>query len=249
MTKNNLKQALRNLPLISLTITVSIALEAFCWGYIFLTNDEAASILGVRVPLALIEATIITATGLLALIASFVAAERRNDPRPEQRRAARAAQALAIALIVPPIFKAADAFAFPAQVDAAIAFAASPAAEAFQEIVDDPMSDSQVKASAARALERGTAPTRSQFDLTWIAALAGAAFLYGVNMLAASALWRAKPETPAERDRRIAAEAKAERRADRRRKEMIELAKLEAENGKSRPSWFRGLFNGGRKAA
>lgn len=249
MTKNNLKQALRNAPLITLTITVSLALEAFCWGYIFLSNDETASILGVSVPLALIEAIIITATGLMALIASFVAAERRTDPRSEQRRAALVAQILAIALIVPPIFKAADAFAFPAQVDAAEAFAISPAAAAFREIIEDPMADSQVKRDAADSLERATSPTRAQFDWTWIAALFGAAFLYGVNMMAASMLWRAKPETPAERERRLALEAKAQRRADRRRKDMIELARIEAEAAQARPSFIRGIFNGGRKAA
>jgi len=249
MNKNNRNQALRNAPLIALTVTVSIALEAFCWGYIFLTNDEAAPILGVEVPLALIEATIITATGLMALIASFVAAERRNDPRPEQRRAALVAQVLAIALIVPPIFKAADAFAFPAQVDAAAAFAVSEEAQGYRDIIADREADTLAKAQAAQSLGRATAPTRAQFDMNWIAALLGAAFLYCVNMGAASALWRAKPETPAERDRRLAQEAKAQRRADRRRKDMIELARIQAEAGASRPSWFRGLLPGGRKAA
>jgi hypothetical protein len=249
MNNHKTKQALRNLPLIALTVTVSIALEAFCWGYIFLTNDEAASILGVEVPLALIEAIIITATGLMALIASFVAAERRNDPRPEQRRAAFAAQCLAIALIVPPIFKAADAFAFPAQVDAALAFATSQEAQALREITEDPMADSVTKRDAARSLARATPPTRSQLDFSWFAALLGAAFLYCTNMAAASMLWRAKPETAGERERRLADEARAQRRADRRRKDMIELARIQAEAGASRPSWFRGLLPGGRKAA
>lgn len=249
MTKNNLKQALRNAPLISLTVITSLALEAFGWGYIWLTNHESSHILGVSVPMALVEATIISTTGLMALIASFVAAERRSDPRPEQRRLAIAAQVLAIALILPPIFKAADAFAFPAQVDSAAAFAASQEAQALRDIVADRMADTQAKRQAARDLSRATPPARAQFDGTWFVSLLGAAFLYGVNMLAASCLWRAKPETPAERDRRIAAEEKAQRRADRRRKEMIELARIEAEAVKSRPTWFRGLFNGGRKAA
>lgn len=249
MTKNNLKQALRNAPLVALTITVSVALEAFGWGYIWLVNSERVHILGASVPMALVESAIISATGLMALIAAFVAAERRNDPRPEQRRLAWGAQVLAVALIVPPVFKAADAFAFPAQVAAASAFATSLEADALRAITQDPMADTITKADAARELSRATPPTRAQGGFTWFVCLLGAAFLYGVNMAAASLLWRAKPETPAERDRRLAAEAKAQRRADRRRKDMIELARIEAEAGINRPSWFRGLFKGGRKAA
>jgi len=249
MNKNNLKQALRNAPLITLTVVASFALEAFGWGYIWLTNDAHTTILGVSLKMALVESMIISTTGFLALIASFVAAERRNDPRPEQQRAAMAAQILAVALLIPPVFKAADAFAFPAQVDAARVFASSQEAEALRAIINDPMTDSQIKRESAQALAQATVPTRARFDGTWFVSLLGAAFLYGVNMLAASCLWRAKPETPAERDRRIAAQEKAQRRADRRRKDMIELARIEAEAAKNRPVWFRGLFNGGRKAA
>lgn len=250
MTKKiNLDQALRNLPLIGLTVTVSIALEAFGWGYIFLTNHGRSDILGVSIPLALVEATIISATGLTALIASFVAAERRNDPRPEQRRLARGAQILAIALIVPAIMKAADSFAFPAQVDAAAAYRASDQYEADRDNSRRRDLDSLVVAEAAASLAKGIAPTRARLDGTWALSLAGAAFLYGVNMMAASVLWRAKPETAAERERRLDAERKAQRRADRRRKDMIELARIEAEAKQNRPPWFRFILNGGRKAA
>lgn len=249
MNKNKLKQALRNAPLVTLTVTVSLALEAIGWGYIFLTNHEHSNVLGVSIPLALVEATIISATGLLALIASFVAAERRNDPRPEQRRKALGAMILSVALIVPPVTKAADSFAYPAQRDAAETFASSQEAEALRGIIADPMADTPTKREAAAELGRATAPTRARLDMTWIASLFGAAFLYGVNMVAANLLWRAKPETPAERDRREAAQLRAEKRADRRRKQMIELAAIEAEAMKNRPSWLKGIFKGDRKAA
>lgn len=249
MKKNNIKQALRNGPLIVLTFTVSLALEAFGWGYIFLTNHGHSNVLGVSVPLALVEAIIISATGLMALIASFVAAERRNDPRPEQRRKALGAQILAVALIVPPIGKAADSFAFPAQNDAAAAFATSDEAKALREIIADPMADSPTKRDAAAELGRATAPTRARLDLTWGASLLGAAFLYGVNMMAANLLWRAKPETPAERERRIVDEERAYRRRERQRKHAEEMAKLAVEAAANRPSFIRAIFKGGRKAA
>lgn len=248
MSKSSLKEAWRNAPLITLTITVSIALEAFGWGYIWGTNTETVAILGRDIPMALIESTIISATGLMALIAAFVSAERQNDPRPEQRRMATAAQFLAIALIVPPVFKAADAFAFPAQVDAAGAFRASEAyAESLSQSRDNTM-DSMVRAQARAELNRGVAPTRAQFDGTWIVCLLGAAFLYGVNMLAARLLWRAKPETAGERERRLADEIRAQRRSERRRRDMLELARIQAETANARPGWFRGIFSSARRA-
>lgn len=242
-------QALRNAPLVVLTFTVGVSLEAFGWGYIFLTNHERSEILGVSISLALVEAVIVSATGLLALVAGFVAAERRQDPRPEQRAQAWIAQALAVVLILPPMVKAAESFAFPAQVSAAEAFRQSPQHDALLALSRDQTADSMVQLQATADLAKGQVPTRAKLDGTYFAALLWAGFLYGLNLLAASCLWRAKPETAAERERRLAEIEKQRRRADRRRKDLIELARIEAEAAKNRPRWFRGLFQGGRKAA
>ncbi len=234
---NKLSAHLRNAPLIALTAIVSISLEAFGWGYIFLTNTDTANILGLVIPLALVEAVIISATGLLALIAAFVAAERRSDPRGSQRRQAFATQCLALVLLVPPMTKAAEAFAFPAQIDAYEAYIASPQYQADLAKANDNTLDSIAQLQAATSLSRAVRPTRATFDL---GAWAWAAFIYGANLLAASLLWRTKPETPAERERRIKAQAIAKGRATR---EANKLAKLQAENQiQRRPSWFRGLI-------
>lgn len=243
MTKNNTKrptskglaQALRNAPLICLTAIVSLSLEAFGWGYIFLTNTEASTILGITIPLALVEALIITATGFLALIAAFVAAERRTDPRLSQRRQATAAQFLAVLLILPPAVKAAEAFAYPAQIDRWEAYMASPQREADEMNARDRSLDSIAQLQAAANMSRAVRPTRAEFDL---GAWAWAAFLYGANMMAASLLWRIKPETAAERERRLRSARVAKMRATR---EAKRLAKEQADQ-KQRPSWFRGLF-------
>ena len=133
--------------------------------------------------------------------------------------------------------------------EAAEAYQASDRYQADLAQSRDSSLDSVVQRQAALALDRGIVPARAKIDATWLISLIGAAFLYGVNMLAASCLWRASPETPAERERRIKAEEKAQRRADRRRKDMLELAKLQAETGAQRPTWLRAIFNGGRKAA
>lgn len=250
MTKNNtkrrplkgLREALRNAPLICLTATVSVSLEAFGWGYIFLTNTRHSDILGVSIPLALIEAVIISATGLLALIAAFVAAERRQDPRPSQRRKAWPAQILAVVLILPPAAKAADSFAFPAQLDRWSAYVGSDQHRADVRKASDPTLDSIAQLQAATALSRAVRPTRAEFDLgAWV----WAAFLYGSNMLAASLLWRARPETPAEQTRRLRGASIAKARATREAKKQAELEASQP----TRPGWFRGIFTGARRAS
>ncbi len=246
-------KALRNAPLVTLTIIVSLSLETFGWGYIFLTNTDRVAVLAVEIPMALVEAVIITATGLMALVAAFVAAERRTDPRPEQRRKAAWAQALAVALLLPPGIKAAEAMAYTTQVAEAHAYANSDQYDVDLENSRRRDLDSMVVAEFAAKLGRATAPSRTDLSKgSFWAALFAAAFLYGANMLAASMLWRAKPETPAERARREAADLRAEKRLDRRRKQIIELTRIEAEAAKNRPtlpSFIRGIFNGGRKAA
>lgn len=246
-----IEEKLRNAPLIVLTAVVSITLEVFGWAYIHLTNHAHAEILGLSIPMATVEGVIVTASGLLALVAAFVAAERRADPRPEIRATAWRAQVLAIVLLAGPTFKAADGFAFPQQQDAARAFSVSEEAKSYRDIVADPASDSQVKADAAAQLSRATPPQRSVMDATWAMSFLFASFLYGANMSAAAFLWRVKPETPTQRERRIQNEDR--RRADRERRlaedreHEKELERLKA-MGK-RPGWFQGAFGGERQEA
>lgn len=235
----------RNGPLIALTGAVAIGLEVFCWAYLFQTNHARAEILGLVIPQALIEGIIVSAQSLLALIAAFVAAERRTDARRDQRRAARIAQTLAIVLLIPPVLKAADGFAFPQQIDAAAAFAQSEEATALRRIGADPRADSQNQLNAAYNLARATPPTRARLDGTWLLCLIFAAFLYGVNMAAGSYLWRAKPETPAERERRHRVEDRERRAENKRLALMVELQKARPD---VKPSWLRGIFQGNKAA-
>lgn len=230
---------LRNMPLVALTVTVSLAMEAFGWAYIFMTNHETSTILNMVVSLALIEATIISASGLLALLASFVAAERRNDPRPEVRRSAIYAQVLACALLVGPILKAADGFAYPQQVAAAEAFRNSAQYTEMLAASRDMQADPMERRIARANLERGITPPRAKIDATWFGCFLFAAFLYGCNMAAASLLWRVRSETPAERERRERREAREARDKRARLEHELELQRLRA---KKRPVWFRGLF-------
>ena len=240
MSNSNTKQKFRNAPLIALTAIVSIALEAFGWGYIFLTNKATSDILGFSIPLALVEAVIISATGILALIAAFVAAERRQDARPIERRKAMGAQILAVILLVPPIVKAAESFAYPAQVDAAHAYRASDQYDAELAASRDPTLDSVARRQALANLQRAVVPARAQFDIgAWL----WAGFIYGANMLAATLLWRAKPESPAERDRRVKAMQRERARRQRDARKLAELEALAVANKQANmPSWFRGLF-------
>lgn len=237
----------RNAPLIVATLTVSVTLEVFGWGYLFLTNHARAVIMGLQIPMALIEGTIITASGLIALIAAFVAAERRADPRPEVRQRHWHAQALAFVMLAAPILKAADGFAFPQQVDAAAAFAASDQAAEFRRVARE-STDALERSQAMAELARGIAPTRAKMDGTWFACLLFASFLYMANMLAASLLWRVKPETPGERAARERREERDRRERRQKREHELRLEQLRAES-KERGGWLRGVFSGKRDAA
>ena len=88
-------------------------------------------------------------------------------------------------------------------------------------------------------------------DGTWALSFVFAAFLYGANMAAAAFLWRVKPETATQRERRIQNEDRRridyERRLAEDREHEMELARLKA-MGK-RPSWFGGMLAGERQEA
>jgi hypothetical protein len=239
--------SLRNAPLVIMTLAITVALETFGWAYLFLTNRESAPILGVQIPMALIEGVIITASGLVGMLAAYVAGERRTDPRPEVQATAWRAQALAFVMLAAPILKAADGFAFPQQVDAAEAFAASDQAREYARVARE--STDVLERDQARArMAQGITPTRAQIDGTWFACFAFAAFLYVTNMLAASMLWRVKPETPAERTARERREERERRERRQEREHDLALAQLKAK-AKGKGWWLAGVFNGRKKAA
>ena len=236
-----IKSALRNLPLVALTVVVSFALAAFEWAYIWMTNHASVTILGTRVPLAFNESIIITCAGLLALVAGFVAAERRMDPRPSHRAQAGMAQTLAILLLLPGINMAANSFAYPTQVAEARSYLASAQYQTDMANSRDHTLDSMTVRDAADSLGKAIAPTEARFDLVaWIFA----AFLYGTNLMAASFLWRAKPETPAERKRR---ETQARAAQARRARERLKVLEVKANAQAKGLPWLR-VLNGDKQS-
>lgn len=190
---------LRNAPLVVFTSGVLLSMEGFGWSYLAQTNDALH---------AMLMACVVSGTGLVGLIASYVSAERRQDPRHSVRGGAWVAQLLAVVMMLPGIVLAADSIAFPAQVADVRAYLTSE--EHTADLLSMRQAQSHQEASDAAAnLARGTIPARAAFDL---GSTIAAAFLYMANMWAASALWRAKPETKTERTRREARAAKSPKR-------------------------------------
>lgn len=209
--------ALRNFPLFLLCATVSTSVEVFAWGSILSENAARVDILGVSVRLAYAEVAMSTAFSLAALVLAAAAASFKADPRPAQRRRAGAAQFLAVAVLIVPIYYAGLQVAYGRQLDEWAAYSGSEAEAADRELANGAMVDSLVRAQAAANLRQGIRPERADFDplaTAWIA------LILGSNMLAIRFGWRAKPETPAETKARLAAmraaKAKNTREANRR---------------------------------
>jgi len=199
---------LRNAPLVALTSAVLLSMEGFGWSYLVQTNDLLH---------AMLMAMVVSGTGLVGLVASYVGAERRQDPRQGVRNSAWVAQVLAVIMMLPGIVLAADSLAFPAQVADARTYLASEEHTAdlqAQRLAQGAQEMAEVSAN----LSRGNVPTRASFDL---GAVIAAAFLYMANMWAASALWRAKPETATERKRREAKKPRAKSPKDIRKELKI----------------------------
>lgn len=221
------KSAFRNFPLIVTTVTVLLSLEGFGWSYLAQTNDTLHAVL---------MAVVVSGTGLVGLIAAFVAAERRQDPRKEIRDTAGWAHTLAVVMMFPGMWLASDAIAFPGQIADARAYLASDEHKA--DLAAQAVAQSQTELNEVAAnLARGTIPARAQFDL---GAFIAAVFIYLTNSSAAIALWRAKPETPAEAKRRATAERVEKARLTREANRRVEKAQ--------RPSWFRGVLQGKKSA-
>ena len=207
MRSLKLTDLLRNAPLVVLTSAVLLAMEGFGCSYLAQTNDALHAVL---------MALVVSGTGLVGLVASYVGAERRQDPRHSVRGGAWVAQVLAVIMMLPGITLAADSLAFPTQVALARAYLGSE--EHAADLQAQRLAQgSQEMAEVAANLSRGTIPTRATFDP---GAVIAATFLYMANMWAASALWRAKPETATERKRREARAARLAKRPKDIRKQL-----------------------------
>ena len=195
-------QALRNAPLFVLCAIVSISVEVFAWGSILAENHATVTLLGQTVRLGYAEVAMSTAFSLAALVLAAAAAAHRADPRPEQRRRAGGAQALAIAVLIAPVYYAGNCLALQRQLTEWREYHGSEAEAADRALANQPMVDSLVRAQAAFNLRRGIRPERAEFDplaTSWVA------LILGSNMLAIRLGWRARPETPSEAKARLAA--------------------------------------------
>ena len=227
----------RNLPLFLGCCITSIAIETYAAGGIFQQTTATTVIFGASVPLAPVEALISLMCGLLSIWASFAAAKAKSDPRPEQQARAFGSRILSLFLLATPIYYAGNSFAYQRQLSDWQQFHGSPEEAAYIAQANNPSEDVMVRRDAIAALRHSTRPLHAEFDF---ASTLWAAFLYGLNALAAGTCWIAKPETNAEAKRRVASErAKAAAKTrERNRKEAERLARKQ-------PSRFS-VLQGGR---
>jgi hypothetical protein len=215
---------MRNLPLFVLCCVTSVAIEVYAAGGIFQQTTASVSIMGRVVPLAPVEATISLSCGLLAIWASMAASKAKNDLRREQRDRAFGIRILSLALLFTPIYYAGNSFAFQKQLGEWQQYHGSAQEAADQRQAQDRTLDSMAQRDAAVALRKSQRPIRAEFD---IACMFWAAFLYGLNALAAGVCWIAKPETASEARRRADSERaqRAAKTRERNRKEAERMAR------------------------
>lgn len=220
--------ALRNAPIFVLTAAVSVSIETFAWGGILAENTATVEIAGFTIRLAYAEVVMSTAFSLAALMLAGAAAAQKADPRPEQRRRAWASQALALAVLIAPIYYAGNCIAMQSQLAAWREYKDSDQHRADLRDSADMMVDSIMRREAADRLGQAQRPERAEFDFF---ATAWVALLLGCNMLAVRLGWRAKPETPAE--------AKARQKADAVRKGRITRERNKFRDDKTNVTSFR----------
>lgn len=207
-----------NLPLFLLSCVVSISVELFAWGGVFGANQATVNIAGTVFRLAWAEAAMSSAFSLAALTLAAAAASMKSDPRPQQKRRAGAAQALAVFVLIAPVFYAAQCSAMNTMEQERQAYVSSAEYQADLQDANDHSggTDSMARREAADHLRLARAVTHADLShlipsLLWIG------LILGTNMLAVRLGWRAKPETPAETKARLAAMRVAKARITRER--------------------------------
>lgn len=221
-TKTRLRRLgghMRNAPLALLGSGVVLALEIYSAGGIFQTVTAIVTVGGVRISLAAVQVAVSLGCGLLAFWGAMAAASFKSDPRKDQRRRAGGAQTLAVLISLIPIWFLGGAFAEQIEVGNAAHFRASAAYAAYARVASDPQADSRASLEAANEMRDGEAPATPSDNLgVFIAAVIGAGFVYSAVLAAAGVFWRARPESPAEANRRLQAIADAEAEAKKNAK-------------------------------
>lgn len=199
-----------NLPLFCLAAVVSISVELFAWGGVFSANQATVSVAGTVIRLAWAEAAMSSAFSLAALSLAAAAASMKSDPRPQQKRRAGAAQALAVFVLIAPVFYAAQCSAMNTQNQERLAYVGSAQYQADLRDANDRtgMTDSQARRDAADRLGLAQAVTRADLPHL-IPAFLWISLILGSNMLAVRLGWRARPETPSEAKARLKAQSVA----------------------------------------
>ena len=234
LTGARIKRALvnlRNVPLMLACVAVALFMEATAAGGIFQTNTAVVEAWGMQVRLAFLEAGMSLGLGLAALFMGAVAAELKNDPRPEHRKRAGAARLFSFVLLIAPVYYAGQSFAYQHQLAKWAEYTQSEQYTIDRQMAEDRSLDSMARREAAYELRQAIRPLKPEFEL---GAFLWAFLIYGAVVEAVRLGWKPRPETEAERKRRIAADAAAARKAKREAEKKAAEAKAKEEARKGR---------------
>ncbi len=244
--------ACRNLPLTLTSFAAITCVELFTAGGIIQTTTETVEMFGFAIALATLEIGLSYGCGILSILGAGAVAELRADRRPEHRSRWRTARTVSTMLLVVPVIFFTNALAVQAQRAQRLEYLASEnyeidrATAVGQCLALNPGETCYVgrdeRAQAQANLTKGDEVRTARIDGTWFAAFVAAVFVYGTLAWANTALYKPRPETPWEAKERADRERREENRRRRHEKEQMQLALLNAEIKRARPSWFRGMF-------
>lgn len=212
------RKADTNLPLFALLCAAAVTAEAITFRLLWVYESDH---------LVAVLYSLLTVTFALAgIVISAVAARRKSDPRPAERRKAGAAVVVSWLLILPSSFIGGGAMALKIQDRAALEFAGS---EAYRQTLalSKESTDERVRAQAALDLERAIRPTQARMgDPAYLGGVLSFLTIMALPLIAAANGMASAPETATERKRREAA-VRARKAALTREANAKEKARLD----------------------